>query len=707
MFMSRKSLLSFSLGASVSVLALVSAHAQSVELSEVTVDVSQEDGAGPVEGYIAEVSRTGTKTDTPLSKTPQSITVVPTQQIEDQGADSVAEALRYSAGVYTDYRGSQTSLDEVFMRGFQFVPIFVNGLDYGTNRLGSWNSYLLERVEVLRGPSSVLYGAATPGGLVNLVTKKANGESKHEVEVTGGLNSKIGVGFDYQDVIDDAGVWSYRLVGQANREDTEVYDVIEQGFSISPSIRWAPTEDTALTLLAMYSHEPDAGYKNFRTAAGTVYATSAGFIPDDVNFSDANMDESIITQSQVGYEFEHRFNTMFKFRQNVAYNIVDTAFTSVVRRGVTGDTFTSAVATDRDTDLNQFVIDNQLQTDFVTGPASHTLLTGIDYKYTTQNYRGLAARGVPNYTWTTHNYASWSPAWFVQSEYESETQQLGAYIQEQMEIGKLNISLGGRYDWVTQDYDDIANATKSNYYESAFTGRAGAIYNFDNGISPYISYSTSFEPSLEADSTTGEKFDPTTGQQIEAGVKFAPASGRFQVIASIFQLYQQNIISSDGVNSYQTGEIRSQGVELEARAKITDNFTLTGSYTYTDAETTEDEDPANVGLKVAMIPETTANVWGKYEFTEGALDGFAFGMGVRYIGESTDSTNTINVKSATLLDAMASYDVGAMNESFKGVKLQLNGTNLMDRRYVSACSASTACWLGEGRTVTAKIKYTW
>ncbi|MBO0345599.1 TonB-dependent siderophore receptor [Roseibium sp. CAU 1637] len=706
----RQNLLTFSLAASVSVLALASAQtraqAQEIQLEKVTVNSSAETATGPVEGYVAELSRTGTKTDTPLSKTPQSISVVPTEQIEDQGAENIAEALRYTPGVYSDYRGDQTVLDEVFMRGFQYVPVFVNGLDYGTNRLGSWNSYLLERVEVLRGPSSVLYGAATPGGLVNLVTKKPTGLNKREVEILTGLDNKIGVGVDWQGTIDDAGVWSYRIVGQAQREDSEVNDIIEQGFAISPSLRWSPTADTSLTLSAMYNHEPDAGYKNFRTAAGTLFASSGGWIPADVPFSNPNVDESIVTQGQVAYEFEHRFNDMFKFRQNAAYNNIDTAFTSVLHRGVSGNLLTSGVATNRDTDLQQVVVDNQLQTDFATGALTHTLLTGADYKYTTTNYLGLFDRNVPDQDWTTSNYPAYTPNWSVQSQYEAEAQQIGLYAQDQIEIGNLNISVGGRYDWATQDYNNQSAGTTETFDESAFTGRIGAIYNFENGISPYVSYSTSFEPSFQVDSN-GKPLDPTTGQQIEAGVKFAPVGGNFQVIASIFQLYQQNIASSDGINTYQTGEVRSQGVELEARAKLTDNLSVIAGYSYVDAETTKDEQAANVGLRPAMIPETMASVWGKYDFFDGALEGLGLGLGVRYIGESTTMDNVYTIKSATLLDAMASYDFSRFGNSFEGLKLQVNGSNLLDRRYVSACNTTTTCFLGQGRTVTAKLKYTW
>ncbi|MBN9673253.1 TonB-dependent siderophore receptor [Roseibium aggregatum] len=702
---------------SASSLAMSAAYAQDTIVNLETVVVSAEDdesATGPVEGYIAKASQTGTKTDTPLSKIPQSVTVVPADQIADQGAETLAETFRYSAGIYSEYRGDSTVTDEVFIRGFEFVPIYVNGLDYGTNRLGSIDPYLLERVEILRGPSSVLYGQATPGGLVNLVTKKPTGETKREVELGGGIDNAIGLGVDFQGTFDENKVWSYRFVGKAERSDTEIADYIEQSVSIAPSLRWQPTEDTSLTLLSIYNHQPDAGYRNFRPAEGTLYSAQAGWIPEDFDFSHPDVEQSIVTQFQLGYEFEHRFNEVFQVRQNAAYNIIDTSFSSVLHRRITGNTLfdggnpATGTASRRDTDIHQFVIDNQLQSDFQTGSLGHTLLTGLDYKFTSENYIWSIDANAPNIPdWTNPTYPAYTPNWTVRSNYVTDASQIGLYAQDQIEFGNLNISLGGRYDWAQAEIDN-ETGTDFSYFDSAFSGRAGAIYNFNNGISPYVSYSTSFEPSLELDHNN-EPLEPTTAQQVEAGVKYATADGNIQVIASLYQIHQQNVQSSPdgGTTILQTGEIRSRGFEVEARAQLTENLALIGALGYVDAEITKDEDPANVGLVPDMVPDVTASLWGKYEFLDGRLDGLGLGLGVRYIGESLDTTNTLTVKSATLLDAMASYDFGAVSNRFDGVSLQVNGTNILDRRYVSACASSAACWNGQGRTVTAKLKYTW
>ena len=674
------------LATTVSLLAVSIAYAEdakNIQLETVHVEDIQEKGDGPVEGYVANRSRAGTKTDTPLSKTPQAISVVPSQQIEDQGATSVSEALRYSAGVATEYRGSSNFHDEMYIRGFGYVPRYVNGLEYGWSSLGKINPYLLERIEVLRGPSSILYGQANPGGIVNLVTKRPTGATKREVELTVGDNAKIGGAFDFQGNFDPTGGWSYRVVGTAERFDLEEDKLNQEGFAIAPSLRWKPSEDTSLTLSSFYSHEPKAGYRNFREAAGTLYPTSYGDIPNDFLVSDPDYEEHRRTQMQVGYEFEHRFNDVFKFRQNTAYNIIDTYHQTLIWGSLAADEKTiSRTASGGSTDLNQFVIDNQLQSDFHTGAFAHTLLTGFDFKHSSRNYQWGYDFSTPSIDWTSPSYGVTGLTLADRvSDYVTTAWQAGLYVQDQIEFGKLTISLGGRYDWAGTDIDNALDADTS-YDDSAFSGRAGAIYNFDNGISPYVSYSTSFEPSLDVDHNN-QPLDPETAQQFEAGIKYAPGNGRYQVYASLFHILQQDKASTDPVTNevFQTGEIRSQGIEIEGHAQITDNLSLVASYTYVDAEITEDEDSSNIGLTPDRIPEHLANIWGTYEFHDGPLNGLGLGLGVRYIGESTDSDNSLTVPSATLFDAMASYDFGAYSDKFEGVKLQVNATNLLDKRY--------------------------
>ncbi|MEM9633413.1 MAG: TonB-dependent receptor plug domain-containing protein, partial [Pseudomonadota bacterium] len=315
------------LAATVSFLAISAASAQNanpIDLEKIEIHNLQETADGPVEGYVANRSRAGTKTDTPLIKTPQAVSVVPSQQIEDQDARSVSQALRYTAGVATEYRGSSNLRDEMYIRGFGYVPRYVNGLEFGWSSLGQINPYVLERIEVLKGPASILYGQANPGGIVNLVTKKPTGQTRREIELTTGIDARIGGAFDFQGTFDKEGVWSYRVAGIAERFDLEEDGLSQEGMTLAPSIRWAPTDDTSLTLTSLISHEPKAGFRNFREANGTLYATSHGFIPNDFNITDPDFEEFRRTQVQIGYEFEHRFNETFQFRQKAAYNIFDT-----------------------------------------------------------------------------------------------------------------------------------------------------------------------------------------------------------------------------------------------------------------------------------------------------------------------------------------------------------------------------------------------
>ncbi|MBO0345598.1 TonB-dependent siderophore receptor [Roseibium limicola] len=706
------------LAATVSLMALSSAWAQSaatVELKQVTIEAATEQGAGVVEGYVAERSASASKTDTPLIETPRTVSVVSREQIEDQDAGSVSEALRYTPGVATEYRGQSNFHDEMYVRGFGYVQRYVNGLEYGWASSGKINPFLLERVEVLKGPASILYGQASPGGIVNMTTKQPSGATKREVELSAGTDARVGGAFDIQGTFDDAGVWSYRVAGTAERFDLVEDGLNQEGFSISPTLRWAPSEDTALTLITLFSHEPKAGFRNFRDASGLLYPTANGYIPESFLISDPDFEEYRRTQFQVGYNFEHRLNEAFKIRQNVSYNIIDTYHQSLIWGSqTTGTTITRSPRGGGD-DLNQFVADNQLQSDFDTGAFRHTLLTGFDFKHSMRNYWwGSGAQ--QSIDWANPVYGNLGAITLTETDSHVTTAwQAGLYAQDQIEVGNLHLNFGARYDWAGTEIDNASSADQS-YDDGAFTWSAGALYAFDNGISPYVSYSTSFEPALSADSA-GKMFDPTTAQQWEAGVKFAPADSRIQLTASVFQIYQQNVINSAWAydaasgswtqSSYQTGEVRSRGFEIEGHAEVTDNFSLIASYSYIDAEITEDRDPTNVGLTKDRIPKQQASIWGKYEFFEGPLDGLSLGLGVRHIGESMSSDNSLTVPTATLVDAMASYDFGGLSDRFEGVKLQLNGSNLLDKRYTASCASEYACWYGPGRALSAKLKYSW
>lgn len=692
------------------------ARAQSADgataIEPIVVQGSGEAGDGPVKGYLAKRSKTATKTDVPLEKTPQSVSVVTADQMADQGVKSVAEALRYTPGLFAEYRGASNLHDETFLRGYYYAPRFLDGLMFGSNSLGQLDPYLLERVEVLKGPASVLYGEARPGGLINLVSKRPTGETAREVQATVGIDNRVEGAFDVMGRLPGSDTLSYRLVGKAARADTMEDGLDTKRFAVAPSVMWQPDDQTKVTVHAFYQNEPEAGFRNFREAKGTLYATPYGYVPRDFLISDPHIQKSERKQASIGYQAEHRFDNGITLRQNARLTDIDTAYQTLTWGALQADgktiTRTGSGGTE---DMRQFVIDNSVEAKVDTGPLEHTLIGGVDYRYSVVDYAWGYDRTVPSIDWTNpvYNVTSLNLS-SGRSDTKTKASQVGIYLQDQIEVGRLNLLFGGRHDWATTDIDDNLSGTTTSFDSSATTGRAGAVYDLGWGFRPYVSVATSFEPVLTAAPTGSDPFDPSTAVQYEAGLRFAPEGYGFDVSAAVYQLTQQNVLYRETSASpwQQTGEIRTRGFELEGKAEITDNFSLIAAYSYTDQEVTESAQANILGKTPARIPINQASIWGKYQFDGGPLAGLGLGLGLRYIGDSWgDATNTFKVPDTLLLDASLSYDFGALDKDFENVSLQVNATNLTDEFYTASCASTSACFVGGGRTVTATLKYKW
>lgn len=715
--------------AAASVLTLNAAVAQdesaargSTALEAVVVDGGgEEKGDGPVDGYVAKKSLAGTKTDTPIAKTPQTVAVVAKEQIEDQHAQSVAEALRYTPGVFTEYRGASNLRDEMFVRGFYYVPKYLDGLFLGGDlSYAKIDPYLLERVELISGPASVLYGQANPGGIVNMVSKKPTGEPLRETQISVGTDGYLSGGFDFSDSVDET--LGYRIAATGLKRDLQEDFAKQSSFAIAPSITWSPDEGTSLTILGGYQNEPDAGFRNFLDAAGTVEPIPGyGYIPRDLFVSDPNFERSERRQAWIGYQFEHELNDNLTFRQNMRYHRVDWLHHTLVYGWLSPDpvtgnnTILNRSARGGTDDWSQFTADNQIEAEFSTGAAEHTLLGGVDYQYRKRDYRwGSAPVPIPTLDLTDPRYGGFDYASLVlvPSDFsETVAHQAGVYLQDQVEIGNLNLLGGVRYDRAQTEIDDLLPADADHSYDDgAFTWRAGALYTFDNGIAPYVSYATSFEPALYAPPPGQSAFSPTTAEQFEVGVKYAPEGSDLLLTAAYYDLTQNDVVAPTypGPVYRQIGKIHNRGVELSARAEVTGNLSVIAGYSYIDSVIKESVDAAEVGKMPARIPQQQASLWATYTVDSGALEGLTLGGGLRYQGTSWgNNTNTFKVGAATLFDAMASYDFGAASPDMKGLSLQVNVKNIGDDRYVASCASAWACFYGEGRSIVATLKKQW
>jgi len=697
------------------------AHAAPQE-DTITVTTSaapQESAWGPAATIAAKHTATATKTDTPIEKTPQSISVVTREEMDLKQPGTVKDALSYTPGVFAT-RGSSTTFDVVSIRGFT-TSTTVNTNQYldGMKLQGdnyseaSIDPYFLERVELLRGPVSVLYGKSHPGGVVSMVTKRPTTEPLKEVQFKMGTHNLWQTGFDFSDAIDDNGEFSYRLTGLGRSQNAQQENIKSTRYAVAPAFSWRPDDKTDFTLLSNFQSDPDAGYYGWLPREGTVvpYYDAAGKahkLPTD--FNEGEKDNRLSRRQQlIGYSFAHGFDDTFTVRQNLRYTRVHTLYTSTYGNGYQAPAQINRAFVRSDEDLNSFTVDTQLQSDFATGAVDHTLLTGVDY---------LRMRNDIDADYGTANPISMTNPQYGNANVNinfpyaviNRQEQTGLYVQDQAEWNKWILTLGGRYDFAKTSTFTRSSSSLAEINDEQFTWRGGLNYVFDNGIAPYISYSESFEP-ISGSTLGGKPFDPSRGKQYEAGVKYVPKDLPVTVTAAVYQLTKDKNLTADPANtafSVQGGEIRSRGFELEAKAAATQNIDITASYSFTDAEYTHDT--LYEGKRPAEIPRNMASLWADYTFHETALSGLTLGAGARYVGNTSSfygsgpkTNQTFNVASYTVADAMVKYDLARFG--LPGSSIGVNVNNLFDREYVSSCYRDHACYWGAERQIVGTATF--
>ncbi|EPH6763447.1 ferrichrome porin FhuA [Cronobacter dublinensis] len=698
--------------------AVAADHGQKEETITVSASAAAQESAwGPAPTIAAKRSATATKTDTPIEKTPQSVSVVTREEMDMRQSQSVKEALGYTPGVVVSNRGASTTYDFVSIRGFTSVGLSQNNYLDGLKLQGNFyndaviDPYMLERVELMRGPTSVLYGKSNPGGIIAMVSKRPTTEPLREVQFKMGTDNLYQTGFDFSDAIDDNGEFSYRLTGVARSNDQQQVNAKQKRYAIAPSFTWRPDDKTSFTFLSYFQNEPQTGYYGWLPKEGTVEPLPNGKrIGSDFNEGASNNTYSR-NQKMVGYSVEHAFDDIFTVRQNLRFSEMKTSQQSVYGTGIQADGHTLNRGTVVDNErLQNFSVDTQLQSKFATGDLDHTLLTGVDFMRM-RNDINAKFGSAP----AIDLYGSYTPEDFDFEDAEpyqlNETKQTGIYIQDQAEWDKWVFTLGGRYDWSQQGTTVRANSTTPvagsiERNDHQFTWRGGVNYLFDNGISPYVSYSQSFEPNaFDLYSTPRMAFAPSKGEQYEAGVKYVPKDMPIVITGAVYQLTKTNTLTTDPNDATQqvpSGEVRSRGVELEAKAALNANINVTASYTYIDAEYTKDTNLK--GNHVEQVPRNMGSLWGDYTFNNGPLSGLTIGTGGRFIGSSYgDPANTFKVGSAAVMDAVVKYDLARLG--LPGSSVAVNVNNLLDREYVSSCFQTYGCFWGAERQVTATATF--
>lgn len=681
------------LGAAWSIAAASAAAQESTQLQTVTVTGAADNSATK--------AGSSTKTNTPLTETPQSISVISGDDISAHGASSMMEALRYTAGAAVETYGPDgRGYDWVKLRGFDTFPSqFRDGM-----RMFNYDfmePYGLDRIEVLRGPSSVLYGQSVPGGLINGVSKLPLHTAQRDVQLSAGTFGALQGQFDLTGPAPGIDTLDYRLVGLLHQGGNQIefpdghgYPARRQYFA--PSLTWHPAADTRITVLAERLHVAGM-FPNL--------ATGPDGRPTEVVLDDRGYDADITKLWNVGWQVDQGFaGGALLFHHKLRFNHRDEAQPYLSALGYntpTQPTLLDRAASSYFSGASSWTTDNTLEWNTRTGAIAHVVLAGVDYgsnHYHDDSYYGDA----PSLDIAHPVYHQDIP--LPTDEVAGTRQylsQLGVYLQDQAYWRQWIATASLRRDWAhTRNNAPATAGSFTSQFDAAFSGRVGLTWKSPIGVAPYLSWSQSFQPNTGSD-IDGKPFSPTRGRQYEAGAKYATAGDRAIYTVSFFRLVQDNVLTknpSDPTYNTQTGQIRSQGVEFEGKGRLTRSLDLSASYTWNPIKVTRSND-VDLGKVPALTPQTNASLWLSHTTREGPLEGLNLSAGVRHLGATWgDTENTLRNTNLTLLDLAARYPL-------RGLEFGLNVNNVFDR--TSFILTPDGDYLTAKRVITGSLRYLW
>ena len=681
-------------------------------LAPVTVSAGaeQENPTAPVTGFVAKRALSATKTDTPLIETPQAISVITRDQMEAQGVQTLRQVTAYTAGAVSNYFDSRQ--DTFKARGGD-VTQYLDGM---VRFIGYWNDtrpdpYTLERVEFLRGPSSVLYGQGSVGGVLNLTSKRPQAEPMRDVQVQLGNHARKQIAADMTGKLTQDGEWLYRLVAVGRDSDTQVDHVRDDRLVIAPTVTWKPSAATSLTLQLTHQKDKSGSLIGFFPWQGTQLPNRPGQIPTSTFISEPGWDRYDSESTSWGYLFSHQIDSAWTVRPNRRRSVSEvdyrTLYTSFTANAALGRPARPVFNADNRTVLRDanwvlgnarmLLVDTQAEGKLRWGAAEHTVLAGMDMQrnhWGQQSWRAVA----PSIDVYNPAYGNFTPptASALGRVPSVEQRQLGFYAQDQIKWGRFTATLGLRHDHAKSDTEGRPAAAGD---DKAWTKRAGLTYQMDGGWAPYVGYSESFQPLGGAD-FYGTPFKPQRGEQWEAGVKWQPPGQGISAFAAVYQLREKNRKTTDPtnpLNSLQIGEVKVKGFEAEVQASLARQWDFTLGYAFTDAKISR-SNAGDQGTPVASVPKHTASAWLSHRFASQGRGGWTVGAGVRYTGSQWSGTNAISTPAATLADAMVAYDAGDWRVAF-------NVVNLADKVHITQCLARGDCFYGQTRTYTLTSTY--
>ncbi|HMG02501.1 MAG TPA: TonB-dependent siderophore receptor [Edaphobacter sp.] len=660
------------------------------------------------EGMTSSFAPTSTKVDTPLLEQPFSIDTITRDQIIQRNPQSVADTIGYTAGAQTlsvngpavmavDSFSLRGSAADEYLDGMR-IPQSFNAVQSGPGSL-QLDPNDMERVDLLLGPSSTLYGQSNLGGIVDAISKQPTATPYRSLQFQAGSYNRFQGSGDFSGPLVHSGALQYRINGLIRRSDTYVYGIQDNRLTVNPTITWHPSLNTAVTLYAKYLRNTSDSITAYIPAVGSVSPASFGYLPVSINLSNPTYDRYKKNQFFTGYSVDHRSPGRWTVRHQLRYVRMNANWHFLYLTGVQPDGVTANRANTMSLPRIEGVqTDTHASTTLRTGRIRHTLLGGMDFQWQRyRNVQGFVTGSTINMTRPVYGPGDTIPAASVnqrQSQFQG-----GLYGQEQMEVAHFTVVAGGRVDFTAQDtFDNLANRALTSQRPHAFSGHAGVSYHIA-GFAPYFSYSTSFLPTLGAD-VTGKPFIPVTGSNVEGGVKYQFTRVPLMLRVAGFSLRQQNTLQPNPVaptTSIQTGEVHTPGAEVQASGSVLRSLDYTVAFTHIEPRNTIST--LYQGKQPVTVANNSASTWLHYTIRRGLPTGLGFGGGARFTGASWGTVaNNLRVNGFTVFDTAVDY-------TLERWRFAVNATNVGNRRYVNGCSNIYFCAYGQARTVIGTASF--
>ena len=676
-----------------------------LQATNITGAADYETAQGPVQGYHATHSASATRTDTSIHETPQSISVVSKDVVEDIGATRLQDALDYAGGVGRANNFGGQGLTTFTVRGFTTGEFYRNGFPINRGYPNMPDANSIERLEVLRGPATMLYGRGDPGGTFNVVSKQPLAEPKvtlgSQLDDQGMQRATL----DASGPLDEQGRLAYRLNVVGEGGDTFRDHVETERYGVTPVITWQATDDTKVIFEGDFmrnNHPLDRGL--------TRYANQKGTPSRDTFWGEKDIGKLHNDNNMAQLRFEHLLNDNWTLGGGFQWldgtlqgNAIEANSLAADGRTLSRNfNYRKLEWTDKDTQLN-------LTGHFSTGGFDHTLLTGVefedyDYKSIIQRSSGLAG----SYPIDIFDpvYGQPRPALTRTPTHDKENlKTYAAFVQDQVALTeRLKVLAGARFERFEHDYESYVTGVKPwNAADNAVTPRVGVIYDLTETVAVYADAARSFKPNTGA-AREGGGFEPEKGKSYEMGIKWEALERQLSVDAAIYQIEKKNVLTTDPLDStfsVAAGQVRSRGFDLNVAGNITPEWRVIGGYAYVDAEVTKDN-TIRVGSRLANIPRNSFSLLNVYEFQDGALKGLGLGAGGKYVAERVGQTSNtpFSMGAYTVVDLLGYYKV---NDK---VRLNLDVKNLFNRDYEEGAFGNVYAYPGEPRTVQVGIAYT-